>query len=196
MLKGIDVSENNGRVNWQLVKNKGIEFAIIRLGYGRGHLDSEFYRNVNGALAAGLKIGIYYYSYALNTYGARKEAEFVLQTLKDSGLSPERLECGLWYDMEDADGFKARHGMPSNSEITAMCSRFISDLNAAGYSCGIYASLDWLQNKIETHRLAKYVPYWCAQWGGSCDWPRAKMWQYTDALPIGGKVFDGDYLFK
>ena len=137
MQKGIDVSENNGRVNWQIVKNKGIEFAIIRLGYGSGHLDSEFYRNVNGALAAGLKIGIYYYSYALNTYGARKEAEFVLQTLKDSGLTPERLECGIWYDMEDADGFKERHGMPSNSEITAMCSRFISDLNAAGYSCGI-----------------------------------------------------------
>lgn len=196
MQKGIDVSENNGRVNWQIVKNKGIEFAIIRLGYGSGHLDSEFYRNVNGALAAGLKIGIYYYSYALNTYGARKEAEFVLQTLKDSGLTPERLECGIWYDMEDADGFKARHGMPSKSEITAMCSRFISDLNAAGYSCGIYASLDWLENKIETHRLAKYVPYWCAQWGSSCDWPRAKMWQYTDCLPIGGKEFDGNYLFK
>lgn len=196
MQKGIDVSENNGRVNWQIVKNKGMEFAIIRLGYGSGHLDSEFYRNVNGALAAGLKIGIYYYSYALNTYGARKEAEFVLQTLKDSGLTPERLECGIWYDMEDADGFKARHGMPSKSEITAMCSRFISDLNAAGYSCGIYASLDWLENKIETHRLAKYVPYWCAQWGSSCDWPRAKMWQYTDCLPIGGKEFDGNYLFK
>lgn len=196
MQKGIDVSENNGRVNWQVVKNKGMEFAIIRLGYGSGHLDSEFYRNVNGALAAGLKIGIYYYSYALNAYGARKEAEFVLQTLKDSGLTPERLECGIWYDMEDADGFKERHGMPSNSEITAMCSRFISDLNAAGYSCGIYASLDWLENKIETHRLAEYVPYWCAQWGGSCDWPRAKMWQYTDCLPIGGKEFDGNYLFK
>lgn len=196
MQKGIDVSENNGRVNWQIVKNKGIEFAIIRLGYGSGHLDSEFYRNVNGALAAGLKIGIYYYSYALNTYGTRKEAEFVLQTLKDSGLTPERLECGIWYDMEDADGFKERHGMPSNSEITAMCSRFISDLNAAGYSCGIYASLDWLENKIETHRLAEYVPYWCAQWGGSCDWPWAKMWQYTDCLPIGGKEFDGNYLFK
>lgn len=196
MQKGIDVSENNGRVNWQIVKNKGMEFAIIRLGYGSGHLDSEFYRNVNGALAAGLKIGIYYYSYALNTYGAHKEAEFVLQTLKESGLTPERLECGIWYDMEDADGFKERHGMPSNSEITAMCSRFISDLNAAGYSCGIYASLDWLENKIETHRLAEYVPYWCAQWGGSCDWPRAKMWQYTDCLPIGGKEFDGNYLFK
>ena len=63
MQKGIDVSENNGRVNWQIVKNKGIEFAIIRLGYGSGHLDGEFYRNFNGALAAGLKIGIYYYSY-------------------------------------------------------------------------------------------------------------------------------------
>ena len=60
MLKGIDVSENNGIVNWDTVKKAGMEFAVIRLGYGRGHLDSEFYNNVNGAVAAGLKIGVFH----------------------------------------------------------------------------------------------------------------------------------------
>ena len=59
MIKGIDVSENNGWIDWKAVKENGIEFAIIRLGYGRGHLDSLFYKNVNEALEAGLKIGVY-----------------------------------------------------------------------------------------------------------------------------------------
>ena len=65
MLRGIDVSENNGRVNWQEVAHSGVQFAIIRIGYGNGHLDRELYRNVNNALLHGLKIGVYFYSYAL-----------------------------------------------------------------------------------------------------------------------------------
>lgn len=195
MLRGIDVSENNGRVNWQEVAHSGVQFAIIRIGYGNGHLDGELYRNVNNALLHGLKIGVYFYSYALNTRSARKEAEFVIQTLIDCGLTPEKLHMGVWYDMEDADGYKQRHGMPSTAELTAMCSAFVSALNAAGYSCGIYASLDWLENKIATKQLADYVPYWCAQWGSSCDWPNAKMWQYTDHFLISGREFDGNYYF-
>lgn len=195
MMQGIDVSENNGRVDWQEVANNGVKFAIIRVGYGNGHLDGELYRNVNNALLHGLKIGVYFYSYALNVRSARKEAEFVVQTLIDCGLTPEKLHMGVWYDMEDADGYKQRHGMPSTAELTAMCSAFISALNAAGYSCGIYASLDWLENKIATKQLADYVPYWCAQWGGRCDWPKAKMWQYTDRFLINGQEFDGNYCF-
>lgn len=195
MMQGIDVSENNGRVNWQEVAHSGVKFAIIRVGYGNGHLDGELYRNVNNALLHGLKIGVYFYSYALNVRSARKEAEFVVQTLIDCGLTPEKLHMGVWYDMEDADGYKQRHGMPSTAELTAMCSAFISALNAAGYSCGIYASLDWLENKIATKQLADYVPYWCAQWGGRCDWPNAKMWQYTDCFLINGCEFDGNYCF-
>ena len=195
MMQGIDVSENNGRVNWQEVAHSGVKFAIIRVGYGNGHLDGELYRNVNNALLHGLKIGVYFYSYALNVRSARKEAEFVIKTLIDCGLTPEKLHMGVWYDMEDADGYKHRHGMPNTAELTAMCSAFISALNAAGYSCGIYASLDWLENKIATQQLADYVPYWCAQWGGRCDWPNAKMWQYTDRFLINGCEFDGNYCF-
>ena len=60
MRKGIDVSENNGRIDWTEVKANGIEFAIVRLGYGNCHLDSLFYENINGALDAGLKVGVYY----------------------------------------------------------------------------------------------------------------------------------------
>ena len=194
MLRGVDVSENNGIVDWGRVA-LGLDFAIIRIGYGRNHLDSQFYNNINGALTAGLKIGIYHYSYALLPERAQEEARFVVETLADCGLSPEKLEMGIWFDMEDADGYKQRHGMPSRQEITAMCSEFICECNRSGYSCGIYASLDWLEHQIATEQLASYVPYWVAQWGGRCDWPNASMWQYTDGYYVDGKEFDGTLYF-
>lgn len=195
MVRGIDVSENNGQVNWQAVKDAGIDFAIIRLGYGNKHLDGRFYENINSAIAAGLRIGVYYYSYALTVEAAKAEADFAIDILKDCGIDPEDLEMGVWFDMEDADGYKRENGMPDNQTITDMCSAFVVECNKVGYSCGVYANLDWLENKIYTTQLADYVPYWCAQWGSKCDWPNAKMWQYTDKLRIGGKYFDGNYYF-
>lgn len=195
-MRGIDVSENNGTVDWPAVAAAGQQFAIVRLGYGNKHLDSKFYANINGALAAGLKVGIYYYSYALTERAATAEAEYVLEVLRDCGLTPDKLAMGCWYDMEDADGYKERHGMPSRQTITNMCSRFIVELNKAGYSCGIYANLDWLRNKIYTSQLADYVPYWCAQWGRKCDWPNARIWQYTDSLQVDSFTFDGNFSFR
>ena len=99
-MKGIDVSENNEKVNWDAVAAAGMEFAIIRLGYGHGHLDSKFYENVNAAIAAGLKIGVYYYSYALSKTDADYEAQFVLDILNDCGLTADKIPMGVWFDME------------------------------------------------------------------------------------------------
>jgi len=192
---GIDVSENNGIVDWNAVKEAGVEFAIIRLGYGSSHLDSQFYANVCGALDKGLKIGVYYYSYALDEAAAKAEGEFLVETLKDCGLLPSTLEMGVWFDMEDADNWKADHGMSDNQTITNMCSEFICECNRNGYSCGIYASLDWLYNKIYTDQLADYVPYWCAQWSDHCSWAKTGIWQYTCSMDIDGNCFDGNISF-
>lgn len=87
MIKGIDVSHNNGTVDWKSVKRAGFTFAMIRVGYGKGNLDKQFYNNVHGALSNGLKIGIYHYSYALSTTDAEKEAAFVIKTLTEAGLT-------------------------------------------------------------------------------------------------------------
>ena len=70
---GIDVSEHNGEIDWAEIRRAGIAFAIIRLGWGRGHLDSLFYEHINGALAAGLPVGVYYYSYADTPKAAENE---------------------------------------------------------------------------------------------------------------------------
>ena len=196
MIKGIDVSENNGWIDWKAVKENGIEFAIIRLGYGRGHLDTLFYKNVNEALEAGLKIGVYYYSYALNRLAAWEEASYMMHILESSGLTLGKLEMGIWFDMEDGDGYKERNGMPTAQTITAMCNEFIAECNRHGYNCGLYASLDWLENRIYTNLLPEYAPIWCAQWAHSCDWPGAKMWQFTDRLKVGNRWFDGNWYLE
>lgn len=99
-------------------------------------------------MAAGLKIGVYYYSYALDEPAARSEARYMISVLKDAGLTKDKIEMGLWFDMEDADGYKSGNGMPTNQTITNMCSAFIVVCNEAGYSCGIYANLDWLEIKF------------------------------------------------
>jgi len=193
-MKGIDVSVHNGIVDWQAVKDAGCEFAIIRLGYGNRHLDGSFTDNANGATAAGLKIGVYYYSYALDVEAAKAEAQFVHEVLQDQCINPE---LGIWYDMEDADGYKESQGMPDNHTITDMCSAFICELNKVGYSdVGIYASYSWLTDIIDTSQLAENVPYWNAQWANSNDFPSAKMWQYTDSLDINGQVFDGNEYYE
>ena len=115
-----------------------IDFAIIRLGYGNRHLDESFYENVNGAIAAGLQIGVYYYSYALDTYAAEIEANFLVDTLLDCGLTADRLPMGVWFDQEDADGYKARNGVTDGETLTEMCAAFVNVCRTRGFKCGVY----------------------------------------------------------
>lgn len=192
-MKGIDVSENNGAIDWQAVVDAGMEFAIIRLGWGNRHLDDSFADNVNGALEVGLKIGVYYYSYALDVEEARNEAQFVNEILQDYGVNPE---LGIWFDMEDADGYKEKQGMPDDQTITDMCVVFVSTLRDTDYSnVGIYASYSWLTDIIDMSQLAD-VPVWNAQWNDSNNYPGAKMWQFTDSLDINGQNFDGNEYYE
>ena len=97
-MQGIDVSENNGFIDWQMAASSGVEFAIIRLGWGKRHLDRRFYENINGAINAGLKVGVYYYSYAVTQEEAEDEADFVIETLDDCGLTSDKLEMGVWFE--------------------------------------------------------------------------------------------------
>lgn len=195
-MRGIDVSENNGVVDWGAVKANGFDFAIIRIGYGRGNLDSEFYNNVNGAINAGLSIGVYHYSYAINEERAADEAEFVLNTLNDAGLTADKLPMGVWFDMEDADDYKANRGMPTSQQLTNICSVFINKLWQAGYvNTGLYASYDWLVNVLDLSQLGGCA-IWCAQLNNQCDYEGANLWQYTFSENIEGKEFDADLVMN
>ncbi len=188
---GIDVSENNGHIDWWAIKAAGIDFAVIRLGYGNHHLDSRFYANVNGALDAGLSIGVYYYSYALTETDAEHEAHFLADVLKDCGLSKDNLTMGVWFDMEDADGYKGRYGVTDSETLTGICLAFTTVCELRGYECGVYANYDWLNNKLDSEMLEN-TSIWCAQWDEVCDWECTSIWQFTDSLEIDGHTFDGN----
>lgn len=191
-MKGIDVSEHNGTINWQDVVNDGNEFAIIRLGWGNQHLDEMFYDNFNGALNAGLKVGIYYYSEATDASEAAAEAEYALYVMQDAGITPDMLEMGFWFDEENDDWKSDRLTDPE--EITDICTTFINTLEESGYHCGLYANYDYLTNVIDMSRLPG-VPVWCAQYNSQCDYDGAAIWQCTDSYFINGAQFDKNYSF-
>lgn len=194
-MQGVDVSENNGFIDWKALKQEGIEFAIVRLGYGKQHLDSRFYENVNGCIQNEIPFGIYYYSYALDEDEAQAEADYVDYILETSGLK-EKITKGIWYDMEDSDGYKSRRGVTDNQEITNLCSVFINALWRKNYATvGLYANYDWLTNKIYVDQLGGCA-IWAAQYNSTCDYEHADMWQYTDSFNIGGNFFDGNILYE
>ena len=188
MKKGIDVSENNGVVDWQAVADAGIEFVMVRSSYGKTGVDGNFAANVAGAHEVGLKVGAYHYSYALTAEDAQIEAAHCRQVIDDSGVG---LELPIFFDMEDADHWKENHGFVFElTPVTDICHAFIDNI---GLNCGVYASLDWLENYIDWRGLGCSV--WNAQWGESDD-IRGYMWQYTDSLEIAGKCFDANVLYE
>ena len=188
MTSGIDVSENNGRVDWEAVADAGMKFAIVRSSYGRYAIDEDFVRNVNGAHDMGLLCGAYHYSYALNPEQARQEAQNCKQAIDEAGVL---LELPVWFDIEDADGYKKAHGFDfSRENVTAICRAFLDEIKPL--DCGVYASLHWLENYIDWRSLGCAV--WSAQWGKQDDL-KGYMWQYCDDLEINGRLFDGNVLY-
>ncbi len=102
------------------------------------------------------------------------------------------LELPVFFDMEDADGYKSRHGFSfTRRNVTNICRAFIDSIKPL--DCGVYASCSWLEDWIDWQELG--VPVWNAQWSGHDD-IRAFMWQFTDDLRIGGKKFDGNILYR
>lgn len=199
MLKGIDVSKHNGTVDWDAVKKAGYgDFIIIRCGIGSDYSnqdDTKFLENVKACEANGIPYGIYLYSYALNTNDAKSEAAHAIRLAKKCGAN---FKYGVWFDMEDADGYKKNHGMPSNATLVDICYTFCELVEKAGYYTGVYASLSWLNNQLAGSKLDRFDK-WVAQWNNNDKSSYGKahsIWQYTSSLVIGGKRFDANKLMK
>ena len=188
MRKGVDVSTFNGDIDWLSVYHAGFDFAICRTGYGKNGLDETFARNVAGAHAAGLKCGAYHYSYALTPADAIIEADFCKRIIHEAGVL---LELPVFFDMEDADNYKLRHGFKfSQKNVTNICKAFLDTIKPL--DCGVYASYYWLNNYIDWQSLN--CPIWNAEWGTTDDF-KGFMWQYTDSEVIDGKTFDANILY-
>lgn len=191
MLKGIDVSEWQGKIDWEKAKNH-IKFAIIRCGYGMNYTsqdDEEFERNIKECERLNIPFGIYLMSYANTVEKARSEAEHILRLSK--GHNPS---LGLWYDVED----NATSGSVGKEALTNIINTFCWTIKNAGYKVGVYASLNWLDNKIEKQIKENY-PIWVAQYYSKCEYSgKYVLWQYSSSGKVNGISgnVDMNYLYN
>lgn len=185
MIKGIDVSENNGQIPWDALQAEGVRFCYVRASYGKTGRDSMFAENVRQAHAHGMLVGAYHYDYSTCVDDAIENAKNCRAAIDESG---ELLELPVFYDLEDADGWKERHGFVATKELcTSMCMAFGETL---GLNWGVYASYSWFADYIDWRALG--CPIWNAEWGPSDD-IQGYVWQWTDNY--NGYSIDGDYMY-
>lgn len=189
-MNGIDISQWQGDMDLTPYKDG---FVIIRGGFWI-KVDQWAERNIAKCEKLGIPWGLYWYSYALNVPSAKLEADLCLCFL--NGRKPR---LGVWFDMEDADGYKQKNGFPSNETITAMCKAFCAAMEEAGNRTGVYASLSWFDTRIGETGYDRWIAAWGANDGvhypdlsGQC-----VMQQYRgspldlDALYVPISYFDG-----
>lgn len=171
-MKGVDISQHNGDVDFDRVKSAGIEFVILRAGYGKciSQIDVDFYRNYKNAKENGLKVGAYWYSYASSPDEALLEAKVFCEVVK--GLD---FDLPLYYDIEENVSLK---------QATANIQTFCNYLESQGYFAGVYANANAFNNFIDSSIKSRYTT-WLAHWS---DKPAfvSPMWQNSSTGRIDG----------
>lgn len=180
---GIDISKHNGNIDWNAVKNSGVQYVILRCGY-RGSAsgvlveDQKFRSNIQGATAAGLKVGIYFFSQAVNEVEAVEEASMTLSLIKNY-----RITYPVYIDVESANG---RADGISKAARTSVINAFCQTIRNSGYTPGLYANKNWLTEKINTGALGG-CKIWLAQYVAAPTYGgRYEMWQYSSRGSIAG----------
>lgn len=195
-LLGIDVSKWNGDINWKEVKEAGIEFAIIRAGYGQSTVDIQFERNIKGCIENDIYVGVYWFSYAYTNDMAVKEAQFCQKIIKPY---KEHIKLGVWFDFEyDSTAYATRHGVHiTKDKCTNIAYAFCKEIERGGYQAGIYTNIDYANNYFTKQILEEYN-VWIADWSAVCRYDgKYLIWQYTDGgevKGINGKV-DMDWYY-
>ncbi|WP_165044062.1 GBS Bsp-like repeat-containing protein [Adlercreutzia sp. ZJ138] len=187
--KVIDVSQWQGAIDWAAVKASGVDYAIIRCGWGSDYTyqDDTYWReNVQGCLANGIPFGVYIYSYATDTNMAASEAAHVLRLLRQEGLDPSKVVLPIYLDLED--------NRIAGADLAATATTFCSTIQSAGYIPGVYSSAYWWNNKLTEpcfDSWMKWVAEWNASIGLTCgrfaDFPNSNsVWQFSDYGSVSG----------
>ena len=180
---GIDVSKHNGKIDWNAVKSSGVDYVIIRCAYrgsstGALITDPNFHTNIKGATAAGLKVGIYVFSQAINEVEAVKEASLAVSLAQGYHLT-----YPIFIDTEASGG---RADKIDKNTRTAVVNAFCQTVQSAGYKPGIYASKAWYEGKLNMGTLGGYK-IWLAQYSAAPTYTgRYDMWQYSSKGTING----------
>lgn len=182
-MKGIDISEHNGNIDFTKVKSDGIDFVIIRLGWigntGNNTLDKKFWDYYLSARDVGLKVGFYIYSYCKSVTAIKNGAEWTIKQLRGK-IS----EMPIFLDMEDNS---IRY--LGKTELTNQCKAFCDIIKNNNFNTGIYANKDWFINYLDVNELQKYYKIWLAEWNGKNNHTanfRVDLWQYTSAGKVNG----------
>ena len=182
---GIDVSKWNGEIDWDKVRNSGVEFAIVRAGY-RGSVtgalveDPYFAANMKGAAASKMPVGVYFFTQAVNEVEAVEEASAVLRLVKEY-----QLDYPIFIDTEGAGGNGRADGLDVETR-TLVCEAFCRTIENAGYEAGVYGSRNWYNNNLHADALEKYC-IWLAEYRSAPLYQGYyQMWQYTSKGSIDG----------
>ncbi len=191
---GVDLSKQNGDVNFNSMKAAGVDYVMIRLG-GRGYstgqisLYENFKKNIEGAAAAGLDIGVYFYSQAISQEEAIQEVNFVIQNLEPYRAN---VKYPIAFDMEFVANDTARIDSLTKDEKTNIATSFLESVKAAGYVPMIYGDKEWLIKEIDLARLQSY-DVWLVQEQELPDYPyQFTMWQYSTEGVVNGVSGDAN----
>jgi len=184
--KGIDVSAYQGNIDWTKVKNSNVEYAFLRTGYrgyGTGLIvtDTAFKQNIQGASNAGIGVGVYFYSQAINTTEAIEEAQTVLDLIKGYNVN-----YPIVIDVEEILNDTFRQQNLTTEELTDICIAFCEKIKSAGYTPMIYSNLKYYVGKLNLTRLTSYEK-WYASYDTSLYFPyEISIWQYSQSGTIDG----------
>ena len=183
--KGIDVSKWNGSINWQSVKNSGVDYVIIRAGYGNSTVDSQFKNYIEGAINAGLKIGVYWFSYATSAAQAKLEAQMCLNTISPYKKS---INYPVFFDFEyESVSYARKNGVTITKSLgTQIANSFLNTVKSQGYISGIYTNKDFSSHYFSDD-LLNSNNLWVAQYNSNNTFGRPfSMWQYSEKGSVPG----------
>lgn len=181
-MKGIDVSTWQGTIDWAKVKAAGIQFAIIRAGYGKSTIDQQFKRNISECNRLGIPCGVYWFSYALTAADARREADACIAAVK-----PYKLEFPVVYDLEyDTVRYAKQNGVTINKALaTEMVKAFCGRVEELGYYAMNYCNNDYASRMLDMAALSRF-DLWYAWYNSTCDRKDAGVWQYSSSGQVAG----------
>ena len=190
---GIDVSKYNGDINWDKAKKDGVDFVIVRVGY-RGYgksgtlcTDPNYKANIEGALAAGIKVGVYYFTEALTTDEAREEAKFCISKIKDYNITlPVAIDYEYPTDGKNPIG-RMYNAKLTKAEATANVKAFCATVKKAGYTPLVYANKSDLSSLINGKTIGNTYKVWLANYTTKTTYANSyEYWQYTSSGKVNG----------
>ena len=184
-LLGIDVSKWNKEIDWEKVKEAGIEFAIIRCGYrgassGALVLDPMYEKNIEGAIEAGIPVGVYFFTQAIDEVEAIEEASMVIRLIEDYDV-----DYPVFLDSESAGGDGRADALDAEERLRYH-KAFLETIASAGYETGVYASKNWFNDRLDVTQLSQYK-IWLAEYADVPTYDKYyDMWQYTSKGTVDG----------